>query len=47
MLTRRTLLAAAFAPPAKRLLIDTHLEVWTFDKRFPFDHPQPLGLERA
>lgn len=38
--------AAAFSPtcPAKpatpRLLIDTHLEVWTFDPKFPFNHPE-------
>lgn len=39
MLTRRALLAAAMAP-AQRLLIDTHLEVWTFNPKFPFNHPE-------
>lgn len=24
----------------KRLLIDTHLEPWTFDPKFPFNHPE-------
>ena len=24
----------------ERLLIDTHLEVWTLDSRFPFNHPE-------
>jgi predicted TIM-barrel fold metal-dependent hydrolase len=32
----RTTAAAADA----RLLIDTHLEVWTLDEKFPFNHPE-------
>ncbi len=36
------LAAAATDPPPKpaRLLIDTHLEVWTFDPKYPFRHPE-------
>jgi predicted TIM-barrel fold metal-dependent hydrolase len=40
---RRTFLARAAAsllPRRERLLIDTHLEVWTLDPRFPFHHPE-------
>lgn len=50
MLNRRELLLTAAAVAAagrtaaaadeKRLLIDTHLEVWTFDPKFPFNHPE-------
>lgn len=49
MLDRRQWLAAAAAAavagPAvaaapKRLLIDTHLEIWTLDPKFPFNHPE-------
>ena len=32
--------AASLARPRDRLLIDTHLEVWTIDDRFPFRHPE-------
>lgn len=45
-MTRRELLAgaasvtAAGAAPKKRLIIDTHLEVWTLDPKFPFNHPE-------
>ncbi len=45
-MTRRELLAgaavasAANAAPKKRLIIDTHLEVWTLDPKFPFNHPE-------
>src|SRR5262249_13033307 len=42
-LTPRGFLAAvpaALAAPRARLLIDTHLEVWTRDPRFPFRHPE-------
>ena len=48
-INRREFLAAAAAtaaataiaaPPQKRLLIDTHLEVWTLDPKFPFNHPE-------
>ncbi len=45
--TRRTFLAQAGAgllaqakSKKKRLVIDTHLEVWTIDPRFPFRHPE-------
>ena len=31
---------AVAAPAKKRLLIDTHLEVWTLDPKFPFNHPE-------
>jgi predicted TIM-barrel fold metal-dependent hydrolase len=42
-LTRRTLiaqLAAGLATAQNRLIIDTHLEVWTIDPKFPFAHPE-------
>src|ERR1700731_1310638 len=32
--------AAAAAGQSKRLIIDTHLEVWTLDPNFPFHHPE-------
>jgi len=35
--------AAATAP----LIIDTHLEVWTFDPQFPFHHPERPDLKRV
>ena len=41
--TRRTLiaqLAAGLATAQSRLIIDTHLEVWTLDPKFPFAHPE-------
>ncbi|MCX6588253.1 MAG: amidohydrolase family protein [Acidobacteria bacterium] len=50
MLSRRTLLAstlAASAAPTPRLLIDTHLEVWTDDPKFPFAHPERPALKRV
>src|SRR5256885_870047 len=28
-------------------LIDTHLEVWTFDPKFPFHHPERPDLKRT
>src|ERR1700689_753640 len=31
---------------AERLIIDTHLEVWTFDPKFPFHHPERPDLKR-
>ncbi len=34
------------AKPA-RLIIDTHLEVWTFDPKFPFHHPERPDLKRV
>src|ERR1051326_2001073 len=58
MLDRRTLLTWAGAVPfagsrsivsaAKRApVIDTHLEVWTFDPQFPFHHPERPELKRV
>jgi len=32
--------AAGLAGGPKRLVIDTHLEVWTLDPKFPFHHPE-------
>jgi predicted TIM-barrel fold metal-dependent hydrolase len=42
-------LAAAGLPraAAPRLIIDTHLEVWTFDPKFPFHHPEHPELKRV
>jgi predicted TIM-barrel fold metal-dependent hydrolase len=40
-----TTAAAAIVPSRKRLLIDTHLEVWTLDPRFPFRHPEAPDLK--
>src|SRR6266852_3974342 len=31
---------AVLAGDSKRLIIDTHLEVWTVDPEFPFHHPE-------
>ena len=45
--TRRTLiaqLAAGLAAAQSRLIIDTHLEVWTLDPKFPFAHPERPNL---
>jgi predicted TIM-barrel fold metal-dependent hydrolase len=36
---------AAGAAPARRLIIDTHLEVWTLDPKFPFAHPERPNLK--
>src|SRR5690349_11301781 len=51
MISRRALLrllpAAAAAAPKQRLIIDTHLEVWTDDPRFPFHHPERPKLTVA
>jgi predicted TIM-barrel fold metal-dependent hydrolase len=47
-LGRRTFLAqlAAAGLHAKdRLIIDTHLEVWTLDPKFPFGHPERPNLK--
>src|SRR5947208_14824072 len=38
--------ALAAAKPG-RLMIDTHLEVWTFDPKFPFHHPERPDLNRV
>jgi predicted TIM-barrel fold metal-dependent hydrolase len=32
--------AAGLVNESKRLIIDTHLEVWTIDPKFPFRHPE-------
>ena len=45
MISRRSLLAAAVTPA--RLIIDTHLEVWTDDPRFPFAHPERPDLKKV
>jgi predicted TIM-barrel fold metal-dependent hydrolase len=52
MIDRRTFLAAAAAAgtlraASKPLIIDTHLEVWTFDPKFPFHHPERPDLKRV
>ena len=48
---RRAFLAMAAAGLASakpdRLIIDTHLEVWTFDSKFPFHHPERPDLKRV
>lgn len=46
-MTRRTLLGqlAAGLAAQDRLLIDTHLEVWTLDPKFPFAHPERPNLK--
>jgi hypothetical protein len=31
----------------KRLVIDTHVETWNFDSRFPFKHPENPNLKVA
>src|SRR6185312_8441307 len=42
-------MAAAGLAAAKpsRLIIDTHLEVWTFNPKFPFHHPEHPELKRV
>lgn len=43
-------LASHAAAAEKRLIIDTHLEVWTLDPKFPFNHPEAgkkLNVEMA
>jgi predicted TIM-barrel fold metal-dependent hydrolase len=42
-------LAAASLASAKssKLIIDTHLEVWTSDPKFPFHHPERPDLKRV
>ncbi|MCX6625978.1 MAG: amidohydrolase family protein [Acidobacteria bacterium] len=49
MLNRRSFLslAAGAAVARERLVIDTHLEVWTFDPKFPFHHPERPELKRV
>ena len=38
---------AQAAPPKKRLIIDTHIEFWTSEPRFPFNHPERPDFKRA
>ena len=49
--SRRAFLATAAASLASakpnRLIIDTHLEVWTFNPKFPFHHPERPKLKRV
>src|SRR6185369_7095732 len=50
--SRRQFLAAAagvaaVAAPSVSAVIDTHLEVWTFDPKFPFHHPERPELKRV
>jgi predicted TIM-barrel fold metal-dependent hydrolase len=48
---RREFLALAAAglalPKLPRLIIDTHLEVWTFNQKFPFHHPEHPEIKRV
>lgn len=46
--TRRSFLATlgvGLASAKNRLIIDTHLEVWTLDPKFPFSHPEHPGVK--
>ena len=49
--SRRAFLAKASTALAlaktEKLIIDTHLEVWTFDPKFPFHHPERPELKRV
>jgi predicted TIM-barrel fold metal-dependent hydrolase len=47
MPSRRRFFVLAAAAVRPRLLIDTHLEVWTFHPRFPFHHPEHPELKRV
>ena len=50
MITRRTFLpalAAGLASAKDRLIIDTHLEVWTDDPKFPFRHPERPNIKAS
>ena len=38
--TASAVTATVVAAAQQRLIIDTHLEVWTLDPRFPFNHPE-------
>jgi predicted TIM-barrel fold metal-dependent hydrolase len=48
---RREFVALAVAglalPKLPRLIIDTHLEIWTFNPKFPFHHPEHPELKRV
>src|SRR3984885_16206432 len=39
--------AAVAAAKTDRVIIGTHLEVWTFDPKFPFHHPERPELKRV
>src|SRR6202161_1251438 len=39
--------ASARAAKPAPVIIDTHLEVWTFDPKFPFHHPERPDLKRV
>ena len=41
----KSLAGAAVTQAAQRLIIDTHLEVWTLDPKFPFHHPERPNLK--
>ena len=46
----RTDVCTCLAAADERLIIDTHLEVWTLDPKFPFNHPEAgrkLNVEMA
>jgi predicted TIM-barrel fold metal-dependent hydrolase len=47
MFYRRAFLAQAIAAMTRRnrLIIDTHVEVWTIDPKFPFHHPENPNLK--
>ncbi|HXH51063.1 MAG TPA: amidohydrolase family protein [Terriglobia bacterium] len=49
--SRREFLGVAAAglalPKRPRLIIDTHLEVWTFNPKFPFHHPEHPEVKRV
>jgi predicted TIM-barrel fold metal-dependent hydrolase len=38
-------MAAGLTVPQRRLLIDTHVEVWDINRRFPFRHPERPDLK--
>lgn len=40
-------LAAAWGISLERLLIDTHLEIWSDDPKFPFQHPENPSFKQA
>src|SRR5204863_10026192 len=42
-----SVLAASGPVKKERLLIDTHIETWNFDPRFPFNHPENPNLKVA
>jgi len=39
--------AALSAAKSGQVIVDTHLEVWTFDPKFPFHHPEHPELKRV